>query len=161
LRGHRVLRKVWAVAVIAPVLAVLAGVVILPWFDGPENPAALPARDIGRFFSESFERRTGRPLPAVSGDAQLAALIGIGPARPHLLDAAAPARTPWITPEQFAARGGIVVWRAADTIGAPPPEIAARFPGLVAEVPRAFDRWINGRRPPLRIGWAIVRPTAP
>ncbi|MET0968420.1 MAG: glycosyltransferase family 39 protein [Tardiphaga sp.] len=161
LRGQRALRKVWAFAVIAPALAVLVGVVILPWLDGPEDPTALPARDIGRFFSDSFERRTGRPLPAVSGDPQLAALIGIAPARPHLLDAAAPARTPWLTPEQFAARGGVVVWRAADTIGTPPPEIAARFPGLVPEVPRAFDRWINGRRPPLRIGWAILRPTGP
>lgn len=161
LRRQRILRKVWAAAVIAPAIAVLTGVVILPWLDVPEDPTSLPARDIGRFFSDSFERRTGRPLPAATGDTQLAALIGIGPARPHLFDAAAPARTPWMTPARFAETGGVVVWRAADTVGTPPPEIAARFPDLVAEVPRAFDRWINGRRPPLRIGWAIVRPKAP
>jgi hypothetical protein len=161
LRRQRVLRKVWAAAVIAPAIAVLAGVVILPWLDVPEDPTSLPARDIGRFFSDSFERRTGKPLPAATGDAQLAALIGIGPARPHLFDAAAPARTPWMTQARFTEFGGVVVWRAADTVGTPPPEIAARFPDLAPEVPRAFDRWINGRRPPLRIGWAIVRPKAP
>jgi hypothetical protein len=53
-----------------------------------------------------------------------------------------------------------VVWRAADTVGTPPAEIAQRFPGLVAEVPRAFDWYVSGRQPLLRIGWAIVRPKA-
>jgi hypothetical protein len=91
----------------------------------------------------------------------LAALIGLGAARPHVLDDAAPARTPWITAAALAQSGGVVVWLAADAIGLPPADIAARFPALVPEVPRAFDRWINGRRPALRIGWAIIRPKAP
>ena len=54
--------------------------------------------------------------------------------------------------------GGVVVWRAADTAGTPPPDLAQRFPGLVPEVPRAFDWLVNGRLPTLRIGWAILRP---
>ena len=54
-----------------------------------------------------------------------------------------------------------MVWRASDTIGTPPPDIAQRFPGLVPEVPRAFERLVNGRQPLLRIGWAIVRPKTP
>jgi len=29
---------------------------------------------------------------------------------------------------------------------------------LTPEVPRAFERMVNGRQPLLRIGWAIVRP---
>jgi hypothetical protein len=161
LRRQRVLRKVWAFAIIAPALAAFASLIILPWFDGPEDVTALPARDIGRFFADSFERRTGRPLPAVAGDPQLAALIGMSPSRPQVLNDAAPARTPWITQAGFLATGGVVVWRAADTVGTPPPDVAQRFPELVAEVPRAFDRLVNGRRPPLRIGWAIVRPKAP
>jgi 4-amino-4-deoxy-L-arabinose transferase-like glycosyltransferase len=161
LRRQRVLRKVWAFAIIAPALAAFASLIILPWFDGPEDVTALPARDIGRFFADSFERRTGRPLPAVAGDPQLAALIGMSPSRPQVLNDAAPARTPWITQAGFLATGGVVVWRAADTVGTPPPDVAQRFPELVAEVPRAFDRLVNGRRPPLRIGWAIVRPKVP
>jgi hypothetical protein len=54
-----------------------------------------------------------------------------------------------------------VVWRASDTVGTPPPEIAQRFPGIVPEVPRAFEWLVNGRQPLLRVGWAIVRPKAP
>ena len=59
---------------------------------------------------------------------------------------------------KFNETGGVVVWRASDTSGTPPPDIAQRFPGLVPEVPRAFEWMVNGRQPLLRIGWAIVRP---
>jgi len=54
-----------------------------------------------------------------------------------------------------------VVWRASDTVGTPPADIAQRFPGLVPEVPRAFEWPVTGRQPLLRIGWAIVRPKTP
>ena len=97
----------------------------------------------------------------MAGDAQLASLVGLGASRPHVLLDASPARTPWITPQKFAETGGVVVWRAADTVGTPPADIEKRFPDLVPEVPRAFERLVNGRQPLLRIGWAIVRPKAP
>ena len=74
-----------------------------------------------------------------------------------MLDAT-PQRTPWLTPAKFNETGGVVVWRASDTSGTPPPELAQRFPGLVPEVPRAFEWLVTGRQPLLRIGWAIVRP---
>jgi hypothetical protein len=161
LRRQRVLRKIWAFAIAAPALVALASVVIVPWSGAGEQATALPARDIARFFGDSFERRTGTKLQAVAGDPQLAALVGMGASRPHVLFDSTAARTPWISPELFAQTGGVVVWRAADTSGAPPPDIAFRFPNLVPEVPRGFDRLVNGRHPPLRIGWAIVRPKAP
>jgi hypothetical protein len=69
-----------------------------------------------------------------------------------------PKATPWINQTSFAETGGVVVWRASDTAGPPPPELTQRFPGLVPEVPRSFDWLVNGRQPTLRIGWAIVRP---
>jgi hypothetical protein len=162
LRRQQLLRKVWALAVLAPALAAFANTLILPWFDGGEQLTSLPASEIARFFAESFERRTNRPLQAVAGDSQLAALVGLGATRPHLLLDATPERTPWLTPVQFYELGGVVVWRAADTVGTPPAVIARRFPGLTPEVPRAFEPLVAGRRQLLRIGWAIVRPqTAP
>ena len=110
-------------------------------------------------FGESFERRTGRPLASVAGDPQIATLIGFAAAsRPHVMFDATPQQTPWMTPERFSENGGVVVWRAADTAGTPPEEIQKRFPGLVPEVPRAFERTVRGRQALLRIGWAIVRP---
>jgi hypothetical protein len=160
LRRQQLLRRVWAFAVVAPALVAFATTLILPWFGGSEEPTSLPAGEIGRFFGESFERRTNRPLQAVAGDAQLAALIGLSATRPHLLLAATPERTPWLTPGKFNEFGGVVVWRAADTVGTPPEAIAKLFPGLAPEVPRTFERLVVGRQPLLRIGWAIVRPRA-
>jgi hypothetical protein len=160
-RRQRVLRSAWAAAVIAPALAVLAMTLFLPWTASGEVATSLPATAIAHFFGDSFERRTNRPLRAVAGDAQLAALISLDASRPHLLLDATPERTPWLNLAKFNETGGVVVWRASDTIGTPPPDIAQRFPGLVPEVPRAFERLVNGRQPLLRIGWAIVRPKMP
>ena len=161
LRRQRLLRSVWAVAVIAPALVALAATLFLPWTGGGEVATSLPARAIARFFGDSFERRTNQPLRAVSGDPQIAALIALDAGRPHLLFDAAPQRTPWLSLAKFNQTGGVVVWRAADTVGTPPPDIAQRFPGLVPEVPRAFEWFVTGRQPLLRIGWAIVRPKTP
>jgi hypothetical protein len=161
LRRQRVLRLVWAAAIVAPAVAAIATTLILPWTGSGEVATSLPSTAIAHFFDESFERRTNQRLRAVSGDAQLATLITLSPARPHLFLDATPERTPWLNLARFYETGGVVVWRASDTAGTPPPDLAQRFPGLVPEVPRAFEWLVNGRQPLLRIGWAIVRPKAP
>jgi cytochrome b subunit of formate dehydrogenase len=161
LRRQRLLRSVWAAAVIAPALVVALSALILPWTGSAEVATALPATAIAHFFGDNFERRTNQRLRAVTGDAQLATLISLDAARPHLLLEAAPERTPWLSLAKFKETGGVVVWRASDTVGTPPADIAQRFPGLVPEVPRAFEWPVTGRQPLLRIGWAIVRPKTP
>jgi hypothetical protein len=161
LRRQRILRSVWAIAIAAPAVGVVVAALFVPWTASSEVVTSLPSVAIGHYFDESFERRTNQRLPAVSGDAQLAALIGLSSARPHLFLAATPERTPWINLAKFNQTGGVVVWRASDTAGTPPPEIARQFPDLVPEVPRAFEWLVNGRQPLLRIGWGIVRPKGP
>ena len=158
LRRQRILRTAWAAIVLAPALAVIAATLFVPWTAGGEVTTSLPAAAIGHFFDDSFERRTNRHLLAVSGDAQLATLISLSSTRPHLFLAATPERTPWLNLDKFNQTGGVVVWRASDTDGTPPPDIARLFPNLAPEVPQTFDRLVNGRQPLLRIGWAIVRP---
>jgi hypothetical protein len=144
--------------IVAPALAVVAATLFLPWTGGHELATSLPARAIGEFFAESFQRRTNQPLQAVAGDTEIASLVALDPSRPHLFIEADPQRTPWMTSAKFNELGGVVVWRAADTAGSVPPDIARSFPNLVPEVPRVFERLVNGRLPTLRIGWAIVRP---
>jgi hypothetical protein len=161
LRRQRVLRTVWAAALAAPALVAIATAVLLPWTGTGEVPTSLPAKTIASFFGDNFERRTNQRLRAVAGDPQLASFIAMSRGRPHLLLDATPERTPWLSVAKFNQTGGVVVWRASDTSGTPPPDIAQRFPGLVPEVPRAFEWMVNGRQPLLRVGWAIVRPKAP
>jgi 4-amino-4-deoxy-L-arabinose transferase-like glycosyltransferase len=159
LRRQEVLRTLWAVIILAPAAAVLANTFIAPWTGTTEIKTSLPAIEMARFFSDSFERRTGQKLRAVAGDGQLATLIAYAtPQRPHVFFDATPRRTPWLTASVFRQTGGLVLWRAADTEGPPPADLARRFPGLAPEVPRAFERLVNGRQLLLRIGWAIVRP---
>jgi hypothetical protein len=161
LRRQRLLRSVWAAVIIAPAVAAIAATIFLPWTGNGEVATSLPATAIANFFGDSFERRTNHPLRAVAGAAELAALISLDAGRPHLFLDATPQRTPWLTLPKFSETGGVVVWRASDTVGTPPADIAQRFPGLVPEVPRAFERTVTGRQPLLRIGWAIVRPKTP
>lgn len=160
LRRQRALRTIWAGIVAAPAAFVVGLAMLQPWIGGTELGTSLPSAAIGQFFGESFERRTGQPLPAVAGDPQIAALVALAaPSRPHLLFDAAPHRSPWTSPQKFFASGGIVVWRARDTAGTPPDDIKQRFPQIAPEVPRAFERVVQGRQGLLRIGWAIVRPS--
>jgi hypothetical protein len=161
LRRQKLLRTVWAAALAAPAFVAIATAIFLPWTGSAEVPTSLPARAIAHFFGDSFERRTNQKLRAVTGDPRLASFIAMDSGRPHLLLAATPELTPWLSMAKFNETGGVVVWRASDTSGMPPADIAQRFPGLVPEVPRVFERIVNGRQPLLRVGWAIVRPKGP
>ena len=69
-----------------------------------------------------------------------------------------PARTPWVGPTDVTAKGAVILWPTTGTAGTPPPDIKARFPQLVPEVPRAFERPVQGRLPLMRIGWGVLRP---
>lgn len=159
LRRQQVLRTIWLVAIAAPVILALGAVLVQPWIGDTEVQTSLPARTMGKFFADNYRLRTDRPLPAVAGDPQIATLIGLGaPSRPQVLFSGSGSKTPWIDAATVNSGGGLVVWRAHDTVGAPPEDIARMFPGLVAEVPRTFDRLIEGRLEPLRIGWGVVRP---
>ena len=67
-------------------------------------------------------------------------------------------RSPWVTDTDIRTRGGILLWPTSDTGGTPPAVLRERFPDLVPEVPRAFERPLQGRLGLLRIGWALIRP---
>jgi hypothetical protein len=159
---QRIVALAWSLLLLLPPAIAVAAVIAVPWTAAIELRSAQPARAMGRFFGESFERRTGKPLEIVSGDPRLAALVALAaPSRPTVYDYAAPARTPWVGADDIRTKGLIVVWPALDTAGLPPADIKARFPDLVPEVPRAFDHAIQGRLPLARIGWGMIRAEGP
>lgn len=156
---QRLTQYTWAMLLLFPPLIVTLAVLLLPWVFAVDLRVAQPAAEMGRYFAESFERRTGRPLTIVTGDTHLAALVALNaPSRPGVEFLAAPEWSPWVTPRDIAAKGAVVVWPASGTRGLPPPAIAQRFPDMVAEVPRAFERRFQGRLPLTRIGWGVIRP---
>ena len=147
----------YGLLLVPPILTVVA-LAAAPWL-AVDLSVNQPAETMARFFSESFQRRVGLPLPIVGGDPRAAALVALGtPSRPHLYLAATPARSPWVTDTDIRTRGGILLWPTSDTGGTPPAVLRERFPDLVPEVPRAFERPLQGRLGFLRIGWALIRP---
>jgi hypothetical protein len=160
LSHQRVAIAAWfGLLLVPPVLAVLA-LLFFPWFE-IDMAINQPAAAMAGFFADSFQRRVGKELPIVAGDPRTAALVGLGAAsRPSLFLDAMPARSPWVSMRDVSAKGAIVVWPTTDTAGTPPPALKERFPDIVPEVPRAFERAVQGRLPLLRIGWALIRPQA-
>jgi 4-amino-4-deoxy-L-arabinose transferase-like glycosyltransferase len=154
---HTVIGVWFGLLLVPPVLAACA-VFVMPWL-GVDLNVNKPAKQIAQFFSESFQRRTGTPLQVVAGDPRTAALVSIGAAsRPSMFLDATPERTPWVTFDDVRQKGAVVVWPAADAVGTPPPLLKARFPDIVPDAPRVFDRPVAGRLPALRYGWAVIRP---
>jgi hypothetical protein len=156
-RQHVVIAAWVGLLIIPPIMAATA-LLVLPWLN-IDLRVTQPAPAIARFFAESFERRTGAPLQIVAGDPRTAAVVALGaPSRPSLYLNDTPERSPWVTADAIKTKGAIVVWPTNDTAGAPPPDIKERFPDLVPEVPRAFERAVQGQLPLLRIGWGVIRP---
>ena len=52
----------WAMLLLLPPLIVAIAIALLPWTFAVDLRVAQPAAEMGRFFAQSFERRTGRPL---------------------------------------------------------------------------------------------------
>jgi len=156
-RQHIVIAAWFGLLLVPPIMAA-ASVMVMPWLN-IDLRVLQPAQAMARFFSESFERRTGLPLQVVGGDPRTAALIALGASsRPSLFLDAVPERSPWLTLDAVKAKGAVLVWPTTDTAGTPPAVLKERFPGLVPELPRAFERRVQGRLPLLRIGWAVIRP---
>jgi Dolichyl-phosphate-mannose-protein mannosyltransferase len=159
LHHQRVLGSAWVGFLVVPALFVPVVIALLPWTTGTELRVAQPASAMGRFFAESFARRTGRPLAIVGGDRRIAELVAVGaPDRPSVYFDADPAQASSINAAVIRDKGAVIVWPAAGTDPAPPPEIQANFPDLVPEVPHTFARPVRGRLPPLLIGWGVIRP---
>jgi len=156
---ERIVSFTWLGLLVAPPAVIVLAIVALPWMASVNLKMTQPAKAEGTFFADSFQRRTGQPLAYVTGDAELAPLVALGsPSRPHVYFDWAPQRSPWASAADIRARGGLLVWPAADSSRAAPPMLKAEFPDMVPEVPRSFPRAIQGLMPLIRLGWAVQRP---
>ena len=159
---ERLASSAWFGLLVAPPVLVVLATAVFPWTLGIDFKIAQPANAEGRFYSEIYLRRTGKPLAYLSGDPRVAPLVALAaPSRPHLYFAWAPQRSPWVSAAEIRAQGGILVWPAADNSGTPPETLKVQFPDMVPEVPRSFPRAVQGMLPLIRLGWAMQRPSSP
>jgi 4-amino-4-deoxy-L-arabinose transferase-like glycosyltransferase len=158
---ERLVSSAWLGLLVMPPALVVLGLFVLPWTVATDLKIAQPGKIEGLFFGENFQRRTGKPLSYISGDARLATLVAVGaPSRPHVYFGWAPQRSPWATPGDLVAKGGMLVWPAGENTGAPA-TLKTQFPAMVPEVPRSFSRSIQGILPLIKVGWAVLRPITP
>ncbi len=159
---ERLASSAWFGLLVAPPVLVVLATAIFPWTLSIDLKIAQPANAEGRFYSEIYLRRTGKPLAYLSGDPRVAPLVALAaPSRPHLYFAWAPQRSPWVSSADIRGQGGILVWPAADNSGTPPETLKVQFPEMVPEVPRSFPRAVQGMLPLIRLGWAMQRPSSP
>jgi 4-amino-4-deoxy-L-arabinose transferase-like glycosyltransferase len=159
---ERLVSTAWLSLLVIPPALVVAGITVLPWIAEVDPQVALPAKAEGRFFGDTFARRTGKPLAYVTGDDRLALLVALGaPSRPHVFFAWAPERSPWATAADVRRHGGVLVWPANGKKASPPDDLKAQFPEMVPEVPRTFTREVQGFLPTIRLGWSVLRPKGP
>jgi 4-amino-4-deoxy-L-arabinose transferase-like glycosyltransferase len=155
---ERLVSSSWLALLVAPPLLAALSLVLVPWIAGRDLRIAQPARAEALFFTENYQRRTGKVPAYVSGDERLAPLIALMvPNRPRVFFAWAPQRSPWVSVDDVAAHGSVLVW-PAEASGQPPATLKTQFPDMVPELPRAFDRAVQGRLPPVRLGWSVLRP---
>ncbi len=157
---ERTVSSAWLGLLVAPPALVVIGLAVMPWLFASDAGIAQPAKAEGLFFADSYMRRTGQPPKYVSGDERIAPLIALtAPVRPHVFFAWAPQRSPWVSVDDVAKEGAVLVWPAGNTT-APPADLKTQFPTMVPELPRAFSRTVQGRLPLIRLGWSVLRPQA-
>lgn len=155
---ERMVSSSWLALLVAPPLLVVLSLALMPWIFGRDLRIAQPARDEAQFLTENYQRRTGKQPGYVTGDERLAPLVAMmAPERPRVFFAWAPQRSPWISVDDVAAQGAVLVW-PAESSGQPPATLKTQFPAMVPELPRSFTRNVQGRLPPVRLGWSVLRP---
>ncbi len=159
LRRQRILRLVWAGLIAAPAVAIVGVSLLLPWTIAASVKTSQPAAALGRFFGDSFERRTGQRLPAVAGDPDLALLIALtAPGRP----ASSPRRD--AASHAVAIAGAFLGDRRHRSVagagygGCAACGDQASFPQSRAGSAARLRAVQSGARAAPRVGWAIVRP---
>ena len=157
---ERMVSSSWLALLVAPPLLAVLSLALAPWALARDLRIAQPAKAEAQFLTENYQRRTGRPVAFVTGDERLAPLVAMmAPERPRVFFAWAPQRSPWISVDDVAALGAVLVW-PAEASGQPPATLKTQFPAMVPELPRSFERNVQGRLPPIRLGWSVLRPAA-
>ena len=140
-------------------VAKLAG----PHWKGEPSRHLYPGRASAAFFTQAWREQTGTPLTIVVGDGWTGGNLGFYSAdRPSLFIEADSRRGFWITDEALRRHGALLIWPAKRYGPEPPPAFTRPFSEMAAKIevqPVKTFAWQSAAAlPPLRLGWAIVRP---
>jgi hypothetical protein len=107
---ERMVSMAWVALLTVPALLTALAVLGAPWITAHEFSTNQPAKAMGDFFGDTFQRRIGKPLPFVAGDAKLATLVAVSaPRRPRIYLQETPERSPWTNAAELRANGAILI----------------------------------------------------
>ena len=120
---QRISALVWLGLLVVPPAVIMAATVTLPWTAAVDLEVSKPANAMGQFFTDTFRRRTGRPLAIVVGDVRTAGLVALAsPDRPSLYIDGSPRAVALDVAMTMCAR------RARSSSGRSPTRAARRLP---------------------------------
>lgn len=165
-RHWRLAVALWALVSCTLVTARVATNVAGPYVLGRPSRAHYPGRALAEEVGRRWAARCDRPFAVVAGEGWRAGnLCCYSPHRPVIYSSGAmgyfvflPDHSPWTSDADLVARGGVLVWDAAQLGDALPPPARARFP-MAEEQPALLLPYQTGAPVPAdRVGVAFVWP---
>ena len=156
--------RIGAAAVAALAALVAAGINVgAPHWNGRGKRIHYPAEAVAAYVESEWRRRhPDSPFRYAAGAIHIASLVSFyAPSRPSAILDGDWNDSFWATPDDFAKRGGAIVWTISDgkRENTPPPDFAKDYPNAI-RVPDFSARWkTSADIPPLKIGAMLVPPS--
>ena len=125
-----------------------------------------PGRPMAEALTTAWRERFNSPVPVIIGDTWAAGNAAYySPDRPSVYINANPAVAPWLSDEEVATSGAILVWlgprgggTAAPLAETPLVVLSKRIGPVEEQQPMNLPWQVWGNMPPQSIGWAIIPP---
>lgn len=166
------LRTVWnreACAELLRRVVVVVGVFVIvmqitfpfgPYLTGQPGRVHFPGSQLAALVTSAWRERHPGPLPLVGGPWWLAGNVAFySPDRPQVYGDLDPVVSPWASDEQLREHGGAIVWDATESAEVPD-RVRSHFPTAVPVTLPPLPYRTGAAVPPVRIGLAIVPPSA-
>lgn len=156
---RRLALSVVALFVLGIAAWLLSNVFVPQWIERRPSRIQWPTRAMSQTFAAIFAEQTRQPLRIVAADGWIAGLVSMDvEPRPSVFIDGSFEKSPWITPQRLARQGALVLWRVRGDNTPPTP--LANLTGMRFLGVKSFPWPATPGAPPLRIGYAVIRPLA-
>jgi len=164
-------RILWRVGIVASIMmaVAVAKVELRPYIDKIPSRQQYPGKQLAAEVNRQWNEQFDSPFPIAAGEAWAAGNVCcFSPHRPVLYSSGAMGylvfdakATPWTNDDDLNARGGVVLWDAAQLGDDVPAMLRQRLPRAIGQPAVVLPYHTNAKMPPTRTGVAFVPPKKP
>lgn len=130
-----------------------------PHWQHKANAAHFPGKRIANTITTHWRQQFATPLPYVAGYRTLVEHIAVySTDHPIPYFAWSQTQSPWIDEQKIKRQGAVFVWFEKQASSTIPQEIAARFPGAIAQPVQTFQQETEAKLEKVRVGIAFLPP---